>query len=231
MRVGVAQARPAGEVIETRSEHMAASHHGRDQIDYVRMGAKRDGTITAIHVRDHRRPRRLPHAAHAVHPVASRAFVMSGCYAIPNVQTDITGVFTNKMSTDAIRGAGRPEATHMIEVMLDQFADELGHGPARGPAQELHPEGGLPGRGRGRHRLRLRRLPGALDKLLEHFDLDGFRREQAERASAGIYRGVGFSTYMEICGLAPSRVVGPRASASRPASGSRPSSACTRRAR
>jgi aerobic carbon-monoxide dehydrogenase large subunit len=57
------------------------------------------------------------------------AFVMGGCYKIPAVQTDIVSVFTNKCPTDAIRGAGRPEATHMIEVTLDQVAGELGMDP------------------------------------------------------------------------------------------------------
>src|SRR3712207_487760 len=54
------------------------------------------------------------------------AFVMSGTYKIPAVRTDITGVYTNKFATDAIRGAGRPEATHMIETVLDEAARELG---------------------------------------------------------------------------------------------------------
>ena len=72
------------------------------------------------------------------------AFVMTGCYRWDAVRTDITGVFTNKMGTDAIRGAGRPEATHYIEVMVDQMAARAGHRPARAAAQELHPEGGVP---------------------------------------------------------------------------------------
>ena len=88
------------------------------------------------------------------------AFVMSGCYKFEGVRTHITGVFTNKFPTDAIRGAGRPEAT--------------------------------------------------LDRALEMLDMDAFRAEQATLREHGTLRGVGFSTYTEICGLAPSRAVGPK---------------------
>ena len=113
---------------ETRSEHMATTIHGRDQIDYVKLArqarrhADRDPHPRIAGLRG------LLPAAHAVHTELP-AFVMSGCYRIPNVQTDITGVFTNKFATDATRGAGRPEATHLIEVMMDQLAAELDMDP------------------------------------------------------------------------------------------------------
>ena len=137
---------------------MTTSHHGRDQIDYVKIGVKRDGTITGIHIN-------VIADLGAYYLLLTpfipsfTAFVASGCYKIPRVRTDITGVFTNKFPTDAIRGAGRPEATHLLEMMVEQAAAELGHATARAAAQELHPDGGLPGRGRGRRRLRLRQLP------------------------------------------------------------------------
>src|SRR5437764_13431175 len=107
---------------------MEAAVHGRDQIDYVRMGLKRDGTITALHAR-------ILADLGAYHQLltpfipAFSAFVMSGCYKIPAVQTDITGVFTNKFPTDAIRGAGRPEAPHLIELIVPQAEAALGMDP------------------------------------------------------------------------------------------------------
>src|ERR671914_1956641 len=113
---------------ETRSEHMATTIHGRDQIEYVKLGAKRDGTLTAIHARVLQDCGAYFQLLTPYIPCFT-AFVMSGCYAIPNVQTDITGVFTNKFATDATRGAGRPEATHLIEVMMDQLARELDMDP------------------------------------------------------------------------------------------------------
>src|SRR5438105_12269591 len=114
--------------IETRTENMAVAHQGRDQIDYVRMGAKRDGTITAFHARIIADLGAYNMLLTPAIPELG-AFVMSGCYKIPAVKTDIVGVFTNKCPTDAIRGAGRPEATDMIEVTLEQLAAELGMDP------------------------------------------------------------------------------------------------------
>jgi aerobic carbon-monoxide dehydrogenase large subunit len=191
----------------TRSDDMATTHHGRDQIDYVKIGAKRDGTLTGIHAKIIQDLGSYHLIEGPVIPTFS-ACVIAGCYKFPAVRTDIVGVFTNKFTTDAIRGAGRPEATHMIELSMDALADEL-----------------------GMDRLELRRknfitdfpfeLPhgfiydsgnyhGTLDRCLEKLDLPAFRREQEELRSKGIYRGVGFSTYVEICGLGPSRALGPK---------------------
>ena len=194
---------------ETRSEHMTTSHHGRDQVNYVTLTAKRDGTVTGCRARII--------ADLGAYQLLLTPFiptlgfpVMGGCYKFPVIDLRITGVFTNKMCTDAIRGAGRPEATYWIELMMNRLADEL-----------------------GMDRLELRRknfiakdefpyetaigivydsgdYHGSLDKLLANFDLDAFRREQESLRSQGVHRGVGFSTYVEVCGLAPSRAVGPQ---------------------
>ena len=115
--------------IETRSENLAVTHHGRDQVDYVRMAAKSDGTITAWHAKIIQDCGAYFGLLTPMIPELG-AFVMTGCYKIPNVKTDIVGVLTNKYMTDAIRGAGRPEMTHMLEVTIDQLAEELGMDPA-----------------------------------------------------------------------------------------------------
>ncbi|MBA3261068.1 MAG: xanthine dehydrogenase family protein molybdopterin-binding subunit [Thermoleophilaceae bacterium] len=194
---------------ETRSEHMTTSHHGRDQISYVTLTAKRDGTVTGCRARiiaD------LGAYQQLLTPfIPTLGFpVMGGCYAIPSIDLHFTGVFTNKMPTDAIRGAGRPEATYWIELTMDKLARELGMDPL-----EL----------RRKNFVRKEQFPfetalgivydsgdyhGSLDRLLENFDLDEFRSEQAGLREQGIHRGVGFSTYVEVCGLAPSRAVGPQ---------------------
>jgi aerobic carbon-monoxide dehydrogenase large subunit len=194
---------------ETRSEHMTTSHHGRDQIIYVTLGAKRDGTLTGCKARI---VADLGAYQQLLTPfIPTLGFpVMGGCYKFPAIDISITGVFTNKMCTDAIRGAGRPEATYWIELTMDRLADELGM---------------------DRLELRRKNFPdkeefpfetalgivydsgdyhGTLDKLLEHFDLDEFRREQERLRGEGVHRGVGFSTWVEVCGLAPSRAVGPQ---------------------
>ena len=90
------------------------------------MGAKRDGTFAALHVKIIADLGAYALFLGPLIPSLGAFFVMTGCYRWQAVRTDITGVFTNKTGTDAIRGAGRPEATHYIEVMVDQMAAELG---------------------------------------------------------------------------------------------------------
>jgi carbon-monoxide dehydrogenase large subunit len=137
------------------------------------------------------------------------AFVMCGVYKTPAVQTDVIDVMTNKFPTDAIRGAGRPEATHLIEVTMDQIAAELGMDPLEvrrrnfiPPFADTHetPIGVAYDSGD---------YAKALDKLMEHVDVAEVRRQAEELRPKGIYRGIGFCTYTEICGNAPSRIVGP----------------------
>ncbi len=145
--------------IETRSEGMMVTHHGRDQIDTVRVGAKRDGTITAWHSKILADIGAYQMLLTPMIPPLS-AFVMCGVYNTPAVHTDVVDVMTNKFPTDAIRGAGRPEATHMIEVTMDQLAVRAGDRSARASAQELHPTVLRRPRDPDRHLLRLRKLRG-----------------------------------------------------------------------
>jgi carbon-monoxide dehydrogenase large subunit len=194
--------------IETRSEGLMVTHHGRDQIDKVRVGAKRDGTITAWHttiIADCGAYQTL--LTPMIPPLS--AFVMCGVYKTPAVQTDVIDVMTNKFPTDAIRGAGRPEATHLIEVVMDQLAEELGM-----DRLELRRKNFIPPFADGHETpIGVAYDSGnyelALDRLLEHIDVDEVRAQAEQLRDQGIYRGIGFCTYTEICGNAPSRIVGP----------------------
>ncbi|MEY2517025.1 MAG: aerobic carbon-monoxide dehydrogenase large subunit, partial [bacterium] len=195
--------------IETRSENMAVSHHGRDQVDHVRMAATSDGKITAFHANIIQDCGAYFGLLTPMIPELG-AFVMTGCYAIPNVKTDITGVLTNKYSTDAIRGAGRPEMTHMIEVMIDQLADELGIDRIELRRKNFIAKEDFPYTTPYGITYDSGDYAATLDRALEMLDLDAFRADQARLRQQGKLRGVGFSTYTEICGLAPSRAVGPK---------------------
>ncbi len=193
---------------ETRSEHMATTIHGRDQIDYVKVGAKRDGTITGLECRVIADLGAYFTLLTPFIPCFT-GFVISGCYKIPNLSLTIEGVYTNKFSTDATRGAGRPEATHLIEVAVEQLAAELGMDSLELRRKNFIPKEDFPAEVAIGIVYDSGDYAGALDRLLEKVDVAAFRREQEEARQRGVYRGVGFSTYMEICGLAPSRVVGP----------------------
>src|SRR5215210_2953116 len=142
--------------VETRSEHMTTSHHGRDQINYVKLGAKRDGTLTACQLRV------IPELGF---PVAG------GCYRIPNIDLHFTGVFTNKMPTDAIRGAGRPEMTYWVELMMDRLADELGMDRLDLRRKNFIPKEEFPFETALGIVYDSGDYHGTLDKLLQNFDL------------------------------------------------------------
>jgi len=193
---------------ETRTEHMSSSIHGRDQIDFVKVGAKRDGTITGLECTAIADFGAFFTLLTPFIP-SFTGFVISGCYKIPNLKFTAKGVFTNKMATDATRGAGRPEATHLIEVMIEQLAAELDMDSLELRRKNFIPKEDFPAEVAIGIVYDSGDYHGSLDKLLTHVDLDAFRAEQAELREQGIYRGIGFSTWMEICGLAPSRVVGP----------------------
>jgi aerobic carbon-monoxide dehydrogenase large subunit len=193
---------------ETRTEHMSSTIHGRDQIDYVKVGAKRDGTIVGLEC-----TAICDFGAYftLLTPFipSFTGFVISGCYKIPNLNFTARGVFTNKMATDATRGAGRPEATHLIEMMVEQLAHELGMDSLEVRRKNFIPKEDFPAEVAIGIVYDSGDYHGSLDRLLTHVDLDAFRREQEELRAKGVYRGIGFSTWMEICGLAPSRAVGP----------------------
>jgi aerobic carbon-monoxide dehydrogenase large subunit len=195
--------------IETRSENMAVTHHGRDQIAHIEMAVKRDGTVTGCRgriVAD------LGAYFRALTPfIPELGFpVANGCYRIPNMALTFEGVFTNKFPTDAIRGAGRPEVTYWIELMMDKVARRLDMDPLEVRRRNFIPKEEFPFETALGITYDSGDYHGTLDKLLQNFDLDAFRREQEELRQRGVYRGVGFSTYVEVCGLAPSRAVGPQ---------------------
>ena len=194
--------------IETRTEAMTVTHHGRDQIANVTMAAKNDGKITGVKldcVAD------LGAYFTALTPfIPELGFpVANGCYDIPAVDLTFHGVFTNKFPTDAIRGAGRPEATYWMELMMNKLAAELGMDQLEVRRKNFVPKEAFPYETALGIVYDSGDYHGSLDKLLENFDVAEFRREQEELRGKGVYRGLGFSTYVEVCGLAPSRAVGP----------------------
>ena len=193
--------------IETRSEGLMVTHHGRDQIDKVRVGAKRDGTITAWHttiIADCGAYQTL--LTPMIPPLS--AFVMCGVYKTPAVQTDVINVMTNKFCTDAIRGAGRPEATHMIETVLDQAAAELGMDPVEIRRKNFIPTDAFPYQTPVALQYDSGDYFSTLDMAMKNADWAGFEGRRAEAKKRGKLRGIGISTYLEACGIAPSAVVG-----------------------
>ena len=115
--------------IESRRENFLCTIHGRGHVDYYELAGKRDGTILGIKLKIIQDLGAYHQLLTPLIPTLS-VLMMPGIYNTPNVRADIVGVFTNCVPTDAYRGAGRPEATHGIERMVDILADELNLDPA-----------------------------------------------------------------------------------------------------
>jgi aerobic carbon-monoxide dehydrogenase large subunit len=197
--------------METRSENYAATTHGRDHVTYLQVGASRDGTITALKAKTLANLGGVLSTIAPGIPTTLYGRMLSGAYRFPNIHCQVLGVYTNTGMVDAYRGAGRPEATYVVERVIDLVASELGLDPVEVRRRNFIPPDAFPYDPLGI-------LNGleydsgdyekALDRALEIVDYEGFRAEQEEARKQGRYRGIGFSTYVEICGAAPSAWIG-----------------------
>jgi carbon-monoxide dehydrogenase large subunit len=194
---------------ETRSESLMAGHHGRDQWQTITVSATKDGTVTGLKVDLLADLGSYVAILGGGVPVLG-AFIANAIYKFPAYQFNCQTVLTNKTWTDAYRGAGRPEVTFAVERIMDELADVLGMDPL-----EL----------RKKNWIRNDEFPfttvtgltydtgdyeAATAKATEMFGYDELRAEQKRRREAGdpVQLGIGVSTFTEMCGLAPSRVLG-----------------------
>ncbi|HVS80245.1 MAG TPA: glyceraldehyde dehydrogenase subunit alpha [Pyrinomonadaceae bacterium] len=192
--------------IESRRENVQATIHGRAQVGTVEVGCKNDGTITGLRYN-------VLADLGAYHQLLTPAIptltglMLSGAYKIPAIQMNVTGVFTNKMSTDAYRGAGRPEATYVVERAMDIVAAELKMDPVevrrknfpRATEFPFHTATGLDYDSGD--------YEAALDKALDISGYQKLREEQKKARAAGKLMGIGMSSYVEICALGPSQAM------------------------
>ncbi|QFZ16454.1 xanthine dehydrogenase family protein molybdopterin-binding subunit [Saccharothrix syringae] len=194
---------------ETRTESMLSGHHGRDQVQRLTLAARRDGTVTGLKVDllvDMGAYLRL--LTPGV-PILG-AFMFNGVYKFPAYRFTCTNVFTNKVPTDAYRGAGRPEATFAVERLMDELAAELGRDPLELRAQNWIRHEEFPFTTVAGLTYDSGHYEAATARAVELFGYRALRAEQAERRANGdpVQLGIGVSTYTEMCGLAPSRVLG-----------------------
>jgi aerobic carbon-monoxide dehydrogenase large subunit len=193
--------------VEERSENALATHHGRDMVQEIALAATSEGKITAVRVR-------LTASMGAYLMIITPgtpllgAWVYGGAYDVKGYDFACTGVFTNQTPTDAYRGAGRPEATYAIERAVDALARKLEKDPVE--LRRLNFITEFPATIASGLTIDSGDYNASLDRALEMLDYDALRREQAERRERGdgLQLGVGFSTYLEMCGLAPSRILG-----------------------
>ena len=194
--------------IETRSENYQGTTHGRDHVQDVELAATKDGRILGLRCTVWAGMGAYLSTAAPGIPTILHGLMLSGPYTVPAVKADVYGVYTNTTPVEAYRGAGRPEATFMLERLIDHLADEIKVDPVDVRRRNLIPPfdnghdvvTGL--------KYDSGNYEGALNKALTHIGYESLRKEQAAARAKGRYIGIGVSTYVEICGLGPSQVAG-----------------------
>src|SRR3989440_3820161 len=193
--------------IEMRSEGYQATTHGRDQIQEIELAATTEGKIRAVRAKLTVNFGAYLQLVTAGTPLLG-AWLYSGAYDVAAYDFECTGAFTTTTPTDAYRGAGRPEATYAIERAVDALARKLGKDPIE--LRRLNFLRDFPKTIASGLTIDSGDYDAHLDAALGILDYDDVRRQQAERRERGDTKelGVGFSTYLEMCGLAPSRILG-----------------------
>jgi len=189
--------------IEDRSENLAVTVHGRDQVDYIEVAATKDGKVTGFKVHGISDMGAYSQLFTDVIMIAFGFPVSCGSYDIKNVQISADIVFTNKAPTDAYRGAGRPEATYAVERAIDLVAHELGMDPAEVRRRNFIQPEQFPYKSAAGAVYDTGNYEVALDKALEMADYKSLRAEQAQKRAEGKLMGIGISSYIEICGFGP----------------------------
>ena len=189
-----------------RSEAFLADAHGRDHVTHAEMAFDADGKITGLRAKTIANLGAYMSTFSSSVPTYLYATLLSGQYDIPQIYCEVDAVYTNTGPVDAYRGAGRPEATFVVERLIEVGARELGQDPA-----EL------------RRKNFIKNFPhqtpvimsydigdynASLKKAMELADYKGFGKRKRESARHGKLRGIGLSTYIEACGIAPSQAVG-----------------------
>ncbi|MDM7946401.1 MAG: xanthine dehydrogenase family protein molybdopterin-binding subunit [Oceanibaculum nanhaiense] len=191
-----------------RSESFMTDAHGRDHATTAHLAMDKDGKFLALKVETIANMGAYLSTFAPCVPTYLYATLLAGVYTTPKIFANVKAAFTHTVPVDAYRGAGRPEATYLLERIVSQAAREMGldqaelrrrnfikreEFPYQTPVALVY-DSGDPG--------------GCLDKALKLADYAGFEARRKEAASRGKYRGIGFSTYVEACGIAPSAVVG-----------------------
>ena len=190
--------------IEDRSENLAVTIHGRDQVDYVEVAATKEGKVTGLKVHGiSDLGCLLPDLHRCDHDCLWLPCLLWCLRYSRHIHLSADIVFTNKAPTDAYRGAGRPEATYVVERAMDLVAHELGKDPAEVRRLNFIQPDQFPYKSAAGAVYDTGNYEGALDKALEMADYKSLRAEQAQKRAEGKLMGIGISSYIEICGFGP----------------------------
>jgi carbon-monoxide dehydrogenase large subunit len=192
--------------VSERSEAFLIDAHGRDHVTHAEMAFDGEGTITGLRVKTIANLGAYMSTFSSSVPTYLYGTLLSGQYRIPAIYCEVDAVYTNTVPVDAYRGAGRPEATFVIERLVEVAAREMGVDPADLRKRNFistfpHQTPVIMSYDAGDYR-------ASLEKALEVADYAGVGKRKRDSARNGKLRGVGFSTYIEACGIAPSQAVG-----------------------
>jgi len=195
-----------------RSESFMTDAHGRDHVTKAELAMTNDGKITGLRVKTYANLGAYLSTFGPCVPTYLHGTLLQGLYTTPAIHVNVIGTFTHTTPVDAYRGAGRPEATYLLERLMDTAAREIGMDPAEFRLKNfIEPFDGVEKEGY-QTQVALQYDSGdyhaVLNRAMEMVDYKSFREEQAAAKEAGKLLGIGFSTYIEACGIAPSAVVG-----------------------
>lgn len=197
--------------VEDRSENYLGTSHGRDHITDIEVGASKDGMINAIKVKTFANLGGYLSTIAPGIPTTLYGRMVAGCYKVPNIHCEVIGAYTNTGLVDAYRGAGRPEAAFVIERICDLVSGATGVDPAEVRRRNfIQPEDFPYDTGIGMLPYDSGNYEPALDKALAAVGYQDLRAQQQRRIAEGSNKllGIGVSSYVEVCGVAPSKWIG-----------------------
>jgi carbon-monoxide dehydrogenase large subunit len=189
-----------------RSEAFVTDAHGRDHVTHAELGFDENNKIVGMKVKTIANLGAYMSTFSSAVPTYLYATLLSGQYDIPSIYCEVDSVYTNTVPVDAYRGAGRPEATFVVERLMEVSARELGLDPA-----ELRKKNfvtSFPYQTVVASLYDAGDYNASLSKAMDIHDVKGFKQRKRDSAKRGKLRGIGYSTYIEACGVAPSAVVG-----------------------
>ncbi|MDP2618927.1 MAG: xanthine dehydrogenase family protein molybdopterin-binding subunit [Hyphomicrobiales bacterium] len=191
-----------------RSESFLSDAHGRDHVTVAELGLDKDGGFTALRVSTIANLGAYLSTFGPLIPTYLYAPLFAGQYTTPAIHVRVQAVFTNTVPVDAVRGAGRPEATFLLERLVETAARELGMDPGELRRRNFIKPDAYPYQTPVAFVYDSGDYAAALDKALEIADYKGFAKRREEAKKRGKLRGIGLSTPIEATGAAPSAIAG-----------------------
>ena len=192
--------------VAERGESFLADAHGRDHITHAELAMDEQGRFTGLRVKTTANLGAYLSTFGSSVPTYLYGTLLAGQYKTPNIYVEVQGVYTNTAPVDAYRGAGRPEATYVVERIVEQAARELGKDPTDLRRMNMIQPDEFPYQTPVALVYDTGNYEASLDRALELIHYSQFEKRQAEAAERGRRRGIGFACYIEACGLAPSKL-------------------------